>query len=87
MASIDTAALIGSALSLTAALAWNSAIQGGIDAAIPKNKSKSVSARFGYAILITFIVILLAMVLTRIEPAIKTVTGAERKGADLLLTT
>jgi len=60
-----TSGYILAALGLVAALAWNDAIKGLIEYFFPLNKN-TVLVKFTYAILITFVVVVVSIYLTKL---------------------
>jgi hypothetical protein len=67
-----TAGYIGTALGLVAGLAWNDAIKALIETLFPSPQN-NILAKFGYAIVITIIVVMLTIYLVRF------LSGTEKK--------
>jgi uncharacterized BrkB/YihY/UPF0761 family membrane protein len=67
---ISLPALIGGALSLTAALAWNEAARAGIRAIFPHPTSRSFLAAILYAVVVTLLVVLIFLGLRSASRAI-----------------
>lgn len=62
-------ALINGAFALVAALAWNEAVKALIDQYLPT--ASAVYSRFAYAVLITFLVVVISMRLAKISKRLK----------------
>jgi uncharacterized BrkB/YihY/UPF0761 family membrane protein len=64
---INPFVIIGGSLTFVAGLAWNNAIQAGIDEYYPitnaGNSKKNLQARFLYAVIITIIIVIFALFL------------------------
>ncbi len=61
---------IAAALGLVAGLAWNDAVKALIDYLFPVSEA-SIAAKFGYAIIMTLVVIVLTLILKRILGAVR----------------
>jgi len=76
--------LLGYALGLVAALAWNDAIQSFIKTIFPKESLSSLLVKFIYAIIITVLAVIVIFLITKLEKIIpaklqKTKKQARRK--------
>ncbi len=59
---LDASALVGGALTLTAALAWNDAARKGIDLLYPKSPGATFGASLTYAVVVTLLVAIIIFV-------------------------
>lgn len=62
--------MLGYALSLVAALAWNDAIQSLIRAVFPKESASSITIKFIYAIIITLLAVMFIFFINRLEKSV-----------------
>lgn len=69
MADISVGSMMAGALSLTAALAWNETAKTGIEAVLPQ-QGDTFKGLLVYAISVTILVIILAVILQNLTPKI-----------------
>ena len=73
--------LVGTALGLVAALAWNAAIQKLFEVVFP-NKTNSLIAMFVYAVFVTVIIVFVIYYLTKVADRVNKKLGASIKSLD-----
>lgn len=72
--------LFTSGMGLVAALAWNEAVKNMFDQVFGQNNKNSIWAMFGYALVVTLIVVLVTFQLTKLVEKIKKKGDAEENG-------
>jgi hypothetical protein len=66
---INPLSIIAGSLAFVGGLAWNNSIQAGIDEWYPAGTEKSLQAKFIYALIVTFIIVLLALFIKYVNDA------------------
>ncbi|MDQ3018543.1 MAG: DUF5654 family protein [bacterium] len=75
---LQSATLVNSAFALVAALAWNEAIKAVIDQFVPQ--ASAIFSKFLYAFVLTLIVVIISMRLTKIINDFKPIEEEEQAG-------